>query len=169
MKNKLISLGFFLIDFSEKYGIISDNQNKPRRISMAYVSKDLKAKVAGLLKTEFPGTAKDRGFKYSLAVRHHSTLVITISEGTIDFIGNFIETTKNMEGRDNSEIPTYINVNTYNMNNWFSGDVRDILTKIRNIMNTGNHDNSDIMTDYFDIGWYVDINIGKWDKPYKLL
>ena len=29
-----------------------------------------------------------------------------------------------------------------------------------------NYDNSDIQTDYFDIGWYVDINVGKWDKPF---
>jgi hypothetical protein len=23
------------------------------------------------------------------------------------------------------------------------------------------------MTDYFDVGWYVDINIGSTDKPFK--
>jgi hypothetical protein len=23
------------------------------------------------------------------------------------------------------------------------------------------------MTDYFDVGWYIDIKIGKWDKPYN--
>jgi hypothetical protein len=35
-------------------------------------------------------------------------------------------------------------------------------------MNGGNHDNSDVQTDYFDVGWYVDVNIGSWDKPYTL-
>ena len=29
-----------------------------------------------------------------------------------------------------------------------------------------NHDNSDIQTDYFDVGWYVDVNAGIWNKPY---
>jgi len=33
-------------------------------------------------------------------------------------------------------------------------------------MSTGNHDNSDIMTDYFDVGWYSNINIGQYHKPY---
>jgi len=33
-------------------------------------------------------------------------------------------------------------------------------------MNEGNHDNSDIMTDYFDVGWYISVRLGKWDKPY---
>jgi hypothetical protein len=35
-------------------------------------------------------------------------------------------------------------------------------------MMVGNHDKSDVMTDYFNVGWYIDINIGKWDKPYKV-
>jgi hypothetical protein len=33
-------------------------------------------------------------------------------------------------------------------------------------LNTGNHDNSDSQTDYFDVGWYVDVKVGKWNKPY---
>jgi hypothetical protein len=36
-------------------------------------------------------------------------------------------------------------------------------------MNAGNHNRSDAMTDYFDVGWYVDVNIGKWNQPYILL
>ena len=30
------------------------------------------------------------------------------------------------------------------------------------------YDNSDAMTDYFDTAYYIDINAGKWNKPYKL-
>jgi hypothetical protein len=33
-------------------------------------------------------------------------------------------------------------------------------------LNCDNYDNSDSMTDYFDVGHYVDLNIGKWDKPF---
>ena len=36
-------------------------------------------------------------------------------------------------------------------------------------MNDGNHDRSDPQSDYFDVGWYVDVNIGKWNKPYTLV
>jgi hypothetical protein len=35
-------------------------------------------------------------------------------------------------------------------------------------MNDGNHDNSDIQSDYFDVGWYTHINVGRWNKPYLL-
>jgi len=24
------------------------------------------------------------------------------------------------------------------------------------------------MTDYFNVGWYIDVNIGKWNKPYVI-
>jgi hypothetical protein len=36
-------------------------------------------------------------------------------------------------------------------------------------MNAGNWDKSDIQTDYFDVGWYIDVNVGRWDKPYALV
>lgn len=45
---------------------------------------------------------------------------------------------------------------------------RDILIDILNKLNEGNHDNSDAMTDYFDVGWYAYLSVGKWDKPYML-
>jgi len=35
-------------------------------------------------------------------------------------------------------------------------------------MDIGNHDRSDIQSDYFDVGWYKSVNIGKWNKPYEV-
>jgi hypothetical protein len=34
-------------------------------------------------------------------------------------------------------------------------------------MNTGNWNRSDIMTDYFDVGHYIDLTFGTWDKPFQ--
>jgi len=36
-------------------------------------------------------------------------------------------------------------------------------------MNDGNWNRSDSSVDYFDVGWYIDINIGNWAKPYQLM
>ena len=36
-------------------------------------------------------------------------------------------------------------------------------------LNLGNYTNIVIQTDYFDVGWYVDVNIGRWDKPFVVL
>lgn len=143
---------------------------------MAYVSKELKTKVAGLLKDEFGANTKadiaSRGFKYSLSVHNHSTLVLTISEGTLDFIGNYLDTVKR-EGyeydRKDLAPVTYIDVNEYRIDRSFSGHIFEILNKIKDILNTDNYNNSDLMTDYHDVGHYISIRIGKWDKPYRLL
>ena len=32
-----------------------------------------------------------------------------------------------------------------------------------------NWDNSDLMTDYFDVNFYLSVEVGKWDKPYALV
>ena len=40
------------------------------------------------------------------------------------------------------------------------------LDEVLPAMNVGNHNRSDLMTDYFDVGWYIDINIGRYNKPY---
>lgn len=32
-----------------------------------------------------------------------------------------------------------------------------------------NYDDSDIQTDYFDVNFYLHLNIGKWDKHYQIV
>ena len=57
-------------------------------------------------------------------------------------------------------------VNNYWIDKHYEGTEQEFLNELNAAMMLGNHNNSDIMTDYFDVGWYVDINIGKWNKPY---
>ena len=62
-------------------------------------------------------------------------------------------------------------VNEYWYHESFAYDnpkITDFLSELIPSMNDGNHDNSDIMTDYFDVGWYINVRVGKWDKPYIL-
>ena len=128
---------------------------------MAYMSQERKAQIAPALKA----ICKKYGVKASVAVRHHSTLVLNIKSGSIDFIGNYNERTTNTAGH----AKTYIDVNPYWYHNHFTDTAKEFLSEVFAVMNTGNHDNSDIQTDYFDVGWYVDVNVGKWDKPYELV
>jgi hypothetical protein len=53
---------------------------------MAYVSQDMKAKLAPTIKA----ICKKYGIKASIAVRHHSTLVLNVRQGSIKFIENYI-------------------------------------------------------------------------------
>lgn len=128
---------------------------------MAYMSQERKAKIAPKVKAAL----KKFGIKGTLAVRHHSTLVLNIKSGKIDFIKNF-----NENALPQRPAVGHIDVNVYHWQRQFDneGGATDFLEAVLDAMYEGNHDNSDIQSDYFDVGWYVDVNIGQWDKPYVL-
>ena len=135
---------------------------------MAYMSQQRKAELAPAIKA----VLKKFGVKASIAVRHHATLVLNIKSGPIDFIGNLNKVCSVAPGADRygAYRPAVgsIDVNPYHYQNHFDGKALAFLYAIMPVMNTGNHDNSDIQSDYFDIGWYIDVNIGAWNKPYEL-
>ena len=135
---------------------------------MAYVSQELKAKLSPAIKL----VCKKFGVKASLAVRNHSTLVLNVKSGPIDFIGNLNKVCSVAPGADRygpyRAAVGSIDVNPYHYRDHFDGKALAFLSAILPAMNTGNHDNSDIQSDYFDVGWYVDVNIGAWNKPYIL-
>ena len=130
---------------------------------MAYMSQDRKKELAPAIRA----WCKAYRVKATIAVRHHSTLVVNIKSGKLDFCQNYFETVS--KNRPNvTQKPDHIDVNPYWAHEHFTGDCLDFITGLLERMNRGNHDNSDIMTDYFDVGWYVDVNIGDWDKPYQV-
>ena len=124
---------------------------------MAYMNQERKAKLAPAVKA----ICKKYGVKATLSVSNYSTLSLNISSGPVDFIKSSERTGAN-RGYD------YLEVNTYWYRDHFDGVARDFLSEVIPAMNVGNHDRSDLMTDYFDVGWYVRVNIGRWDKPYVL-
>jgi hypothetical protein len=123
---------------------------------MAYVSQELKTKLSPKIKA----ICKKHGIKASLAVRNHSTLVLNVKSGNIDFFKDF--------DNEASARKFGIQVNTYWYQDHFKGEALSFLKEVIPAMNNGNHDNSDIQSDYFDVGWYIDVNIGKWNKPYAV-
>ena len=139
---------------------------------MAYFNQERKKERAPAIKA----ILKKYNVKGSLAVRNHMTFVLNIKSGSIDFIENFIQTDidKPYGNKMSTEQIEYIrknrslDVNTYWYQEHYSGKAKSFLKEVLVAMNGGNHDNSDVQTDYFDVGWYVDVNIGSWDKPYIL-
>jgi len=133
---------------------------------MANFSQDQKKAIAPKIKE----ICKKYGIKGSLGVRNHSTVVLNIKSGDIDFIGNHNETVaprQSLRGEDIIE-RDYLDVNVYWYQEHFTGKALDCLKELIEVLNTGNYDKSDAMTDYFNVGFYVDVNIGTWDKPYIL-
>jgi len=135
---------------------------------MAYMSQERKSTKAPAIKA----LCKKYGFKHSLSIHNHSTIVLTISQGKYNLIEMYNEMA---EKKYAIEWPNYhytksdyFEVQPY-CRKWFNKELTEFFDEVFKILNKGNHDNSDIMTDYFDVGWYVDVKIGKWDKPYKYI
>ena len=134
---------------------------------MAYVSQELKAKLAPTIKA----ICKKHGVKASIAVRNHSTLVLNIKEGKINFLGNFNDVCSKKPRPEHlpfQPATKCIDINPYWYQEHFDGDSLAFLQEVMPVMNDGNWNKSDIQTDYFNVGWYVDVNIGQWNKPYTI-
>lgn len=133
---------------------------------MAYVNQERKAKLAAKVKEVIPA-----GWKYSLAVRNHSTIVLTISAAPVDLLAEYarVANAKYASSGDTGlryeEPPSYHQVNEYHLETQFDESL-PVFEAIKIALNDGNHDRSDSQTDYFDVGWYVNINLGRWDKPF---
>lgn len=141
---------------------------------MAYVSQEMKAKLAPAIKA----ICKKYGVKASIAVRHHSTLVLNVRQGSIDFIENYIATdaAKNYGNKMSEDQVTYIrknsslDVNTYWVKDHYSGKAKSFLMEMIAAMEGPDFFNEDdAQTDYFHRSHYIDINIGSWNRPYALM
>lgn len=141
---------------------------------MAWVTKENIDSKKPLIKA----LCKEYGVKATLSGTNDYSMKLTIASGSIDFVGNNIE-------KINSDYHTsaenklksiayikrgnYIQTHHYYFERAFSGKALEFLQKAKKIMQEGNHDRSDIQTDYFDVGWYIRIDIGRWNKPYELI
>ena len=133
------------------------------------MNQERKAKITKMLK---PILAKYK-VKGSLSVRNHSTIVLTLKSGAIDFIGN----SNRVCGNDFYQVQRgfkpstsgYDQVNPYWFQDHYDGDAKAFLTEaVKALKSADWYDESNAMIDYFNIAYYVDINIGKWDKPYQV-
>jgi hypothetical protein len=132
---------------------------------MAYMDQERKAAFAPKIKA----ICKKYGMKGTLSVRNYSMIVLNIPSGALDIIGNTnAKALKNADafGRTETMASGYLNVNNYCLSERYTGRVLSFLTEIFAVLYEGNHNNSDLMTDYHDVGWYVDVKVGHWDKPY---
>ena len=125
---------------------------------------------------------KKYGMKGTIGVLGSLALVVRIKEGKLPLIEDFVAK-MDYDGWDQrARCPKaheermlqitqerHIDVNPYHFKDHFTGNCKEFLSELHAAMSAGNHDRSDILTDYFDIGWYVEMQIGDWNKPYKMV
>jgi len=56
----------------------------------------------------------------------------------------------------------------YNNGAILTEEVWEMFCDILNYLNSYHFDDSDPMIDYFDTNFYINMEIGKWDKPFKV-
>lgn len=156
--------------------LYTDNVTETKRCPMAYMCQTKKKAIAPQIKA----VLAKYGIKATIGVNNYSTLVVNIKSGALDFIGaanknnqQYAERT----GQQAYEVKDHYGVNPYweveHMENIGEKKIANFFKELIAAMNGkgsgfANYDESDIMTDYFSVGWYIDINVGKWDKPYIL-
>ena len=116
---------------------------------MAYVSNETKAKIHAALKPVF----KKYDIKATVGRNSYkSTLVVNVAAGPIDF------------GK------THQQVNVYWVDDHYTGKAKDFLNEVLDTIKAAGEwfDESNSQIDYFHTAFYIDINIGRWDKPYVL-
>lgn len=103
---------------------------------------------------------KTYGIRGRLGVRHRSCVELRISEGCLDFLGDCVHAGPGIKhGYIHGAKASYFK----------NKKIIKFISEAHAILNEGNHNNNDLQTDYFDVGWYTSIDIGDYNKPYKLI
>jgi len=135
---------------------------------MAYVSQEMKKEIAPAVKN----ILKKFGIKGSLSVHHHSTLVLTVKSGDIDFINIYnriAEKRASLGNMNGWRAETNLDVNPYWFQEHFDGKALEFLSEMMDALKGDKYfDHTDTQSDYFHCSHYVEIKIGRWDTPYAL-
>lgn len=139
---------------------------------MAYMNKEKKAALAPVIKA----VLAKYNMKGTISVNNYSTLVVTLKEGALDLLAAANADNKAYAERTGG--PFYEVKNLYNVNPYFAHEstnktVGTFFKELVAAMNgkstsVKNHDNSDIMTDHFDVGWYISIDVGNDNNSYSV-
>ncbi len=134
---------------------------------MAYIAQEGKAKIVAALKAVMPA-----GWKYSVAIRHHSEVVLTISQAPLDLIAEI--NAKNLEeaqrkGNNFYRVQDgYCQINHFYLENGFAGQALEVMEAAKQALYSADYyDDSDSQIDYFNCAYYVSMQVGKWNKPFK--
>lgn len=118
---------------------------------MPYIKTEQVKEIRIALKNEFPNV------KFSVVRQHHSTVVVSILESSINF---------DIRNGD------WDSVNTFYIDEHYADNIeaKNFLNRIHEIINA-TYEQKELVYDgdYGSVpNYYIDINIGKWDKPYIL-
>ncbi len=143
---------------------------------MAYISKDEVKQVRESLKKAF-----GKRFKFSVIRRDAMCVCVSIMEGDIENWADHIAHNEDYSLLDAHQIQSrkYVResirrghhqINEFYISENWKGEGRKVLEKILECCQVGegmyNRNAGDMGADYPDYTYFIEINIGKWNKPY---
>ncbi len=118
---------------------------------MAYIKPEQVKSIRNQIKTAYPR------YKWSVTRRHHTTVVIVLQESDLPF--------------DN--IHAQINPYCYKESEKLDTKTKMVVQHVLEICNgveaCYNRNAGDPYADYGDNTYFIDIDIGLWDKPHKII
>lgn len=145
-----------------------------------YNTKDIAKWIREQLKTKF------KSFKFSVSIERYSggsSITINVMQSPIKLFKDISEVSENevlrlMNARNDTreEVLKFISynlneehqqINQYyiNDNKFLTDEGKSFFKQVLEIANKHNWDKGDVMTDYFDVNYYLYLNVGKYDKP----
>lgn len=116
---------------------------------MAYITADQVKNFRNQIKAAFP---VKKGWKWSVTGKNHSSVDATLmqfpkgytfpTDKSMDVNHHYLDETKKLGKKEIA-----------------------VFKKVNEILHSEHWDKSDIMTDYFHCAYYVNMGIGKWNKP----
>lgn len=128
---------------------------------MAYITQDAKKAVAAQLKTIMP-----TGWKYSLAVRDHCELALTIASAPVDLLAIY-----NANNRSEYKARGYVQMTNHGLLDNFRNDpaMSELFaTILAALKGPAYFDRSDSQQDISDVAHYIRVNVGRDDKPFAV-
>lgn len=120
---------------------------------MAYISTETVKEIKSNIKRVFP---TKEGYKFSITKRDSMEVCVSVLSAPINF---------DLEGR------SYKSINHYWIDSNYEGKQLRFLKQLKSLIegNAGtqyDRNAGDMGADYPDCNYYIDISLGKWNKPF---
>lgn len=134
---------------AEKKEHYTENGWTGSRYTSGMPLKEIASKVREYAKEHYPC------FKFSIRTQDCSVICITLVSGSVPAILS-----------DRSHISGFNNLKHFK--NEISEEAYDAVDGIHKYAQSYNYNDSDSEIDYYDVNFYLRIDIGRWDKPYAV-
>ena len=127
---------------------------------MAYIRTEEVREIRNTLKEEF-----GPDLKFSVKKQHHSSVLVTIKKGNVDFSDIMRE-----GDRGYTQINQY-HLGQYGRHAMLFDSIVDVIKTAPGKAEGGREwfDKSDAMVDYFHTAFYFNLEVGNFNKPYELV